>query len=621
MWKSKLYRKMKLINISLIGVLSFFAINLVFAANSKLKVMESTVCHPGSPAPVQCIPPDSPVVGYYSYLSSIVGSAKNKKTTTTVASYGSYHYFMGACTLTYTPDPSGAGGGSFSCRNDAALSNTQKPMKSFFVNDDSDVGFIGIQIDPSAASRIGSDASAWDSAATVVSNKVNQYVTKGWTLGWRGALLDFGTATTPEEQPLLSINGMKFAQAVSERVLTSTRLFIRAGIPGGLNKKPPTSGPGIPAQSYTWNFWSAVNRSTKEGCTEDDQCYMGAFIYPIYDKVAEPYIYHDLAVTNPRTQVFNMGIRDFPFQMRVVSTIAAEIEKGRLYLTTIIPPFYAVINQIQPVRYPAPSAESQKAVNVGTPYGAPFGYYQLGVTLASSTKTSPTFGTWDSTRADPILTQQAFFWGTYAKGFPESHIVATTPMPYSNTGCREKNKAFAPNCGVLVQQETNLKYNTPFTVIEIMNQYICTQFNAITFVYNNGATIKTPSEGGFCSIVDRANPKIYLTFKNLTDIIFHDGRNSVFPYRQSGFGTMIGPTLYGWQKIPFVYGYCAGDAKSHSIPGSCILIPKITEVSSGFYRPIEKIIYWLDANVSTATTPKPCYYGECPSTNAKLKGN
>lgn len=589
------------------GVNRYLLVTLLFTLSvcgfAQAVKADAVLCSPGADASA-CKPPSHPSLGIFygmppSSLKPVTNSGPG------ITNYYLSHQEYGACALTYdnTNSKYGCEGGvdprtageSLSALKAAAGNNSRL--------------FVTYTFSTSAADQVNQKNDAYNAALFIY-----QHTTQ--LTGIDGILLDYGPYLDPENTPppphsLLNPSGQKLAEELSLLLPNESMLNITGGIVGKI-----APGPGED-YSYDWNFWTAINRSNK-ACSKDSYCQMGLFIYPLYDKIVNWYPFSNLR-HDGENQAFNLDIRNFPFQMRLVSEFAAEVS-GYVYKNA---------NTHRLV------SSTLKPVSVGSQsFGPPFGYYQLGVMASGSVHTGASIFSFNKASGSALVSGSRDYWGA---NDPPSAVSPPSAMSVIGSfKCGGRLKAVS-TCEIYRQIE---QIPTPdgggvnkgdFTLQDVVNQYVCTQLNAITYVYSNYKddliVINKPKY--FCNIGEmkipnepKTDPTKLQTFDGVTartEQAIHGQPfvNVVFPFRQGdfgtkdGYGTMVGPALYRIStanatlinKCLSIYNQHGGVPTNDPwFSSNCTLLPGVGSVPQGNANgTLEMFLDWYQSNADTAS--------------------
>ncbi|MDF1796220.1 MAG: hypothetical protein P1U63_06770 [Coxiellaceae bacterium] len=582
-----------------IGMIMFLWVGGVHAGPKTI-----SVCSPSNTT--DCTPPQHPALGVFYGLPP--STTKPQLRRDSQSNYYTYTYYTntqyGACTITYADS-------KFSCKEaSVSLSEVRRSLNILTASaDDMDLNFVTFKFDGLAINQINSNAyknaaskyviPEYILAANAIVNHFNAIDTGNIT----GVLLDFGSNDNVfiSVPTLLNSKGQSLAEEVSLLLSKDKMLNITAGVVGYLPfSQDETVEVGV---SYNWNFWAAINRANRSDCSSQSKCQMGVFVYPLYNKSIDWYPFISKTGGTRVKQAFNLTIRDFPYQMRMISVFAAEVD-GVVYGGGLKSYPYV----INPIKLSAGS------------FGPPFGYYQLGVMASGTVLSVPdaentddekllygnasSYITFDSVQTTKTLTGSRNFWGgATERGYnkpPVTKIIANK--------CGKAYQS-VPNCAVFIQQElipppykskTKLPY---FTGSDILNQYICTQLNAITFIYSNKAAGSKPAQPeNFCTIEDRLLSNQPLKFKSVVTRISAvngpDLVNLVFPYQRADYGTMIGPAIYRLDSNnSSLLAKCLDQYNANKSIKGCGLIPVLNSITSTSNNSaLSNFMEWYEAN-------------------------
>ncbi|MDF1796222.1 MAG: hypothetical protein P1U63_06780 [Coxiellaceae bacterium] len=535
-----------------------------------------------------CKMPDSFSVGIFLYVTQQAANNKdnlmkdyfNDKAKLIKSTW--YLYLGGLCTLYYNAPPNSTSQSeeyNVQCINMQAMDpGSQSVIQQLNAYMDAQVWypntkyFVGVEFDDTAIGQIatGGQQSIVDAAATVndffynASDKLNA----------AGLMLDLEGSDASKTNQILSASGAAFASNLSRLMPNSAMISIFAGKPGEI------SGGG-----YTWNLWEAVNRSTKFNsqtnayeCTESDPCQMGVFIYSLYDISIGSYNYEGGSTS------FNLGIRDFPYQMKLMSNFAYQVA-NKNYLKPI------TYNQDYISENGAPSTLTAPFPN-GAEINPPFGFYQLGITASGSANNSAAYTTLSSKVADTKIIQPGY-WGSTSGTMKSMPYIKQTKCgaTYSKTDCAfYYQNQMVPSVPSSAVKKSSKDVLFP---IDITNQYLCTYLNAITYIYSNGQALPKPEY--FCSMADRDAPEYLTTFSKVFNIY-------TFPpgFLQEGYNAMVGVALYQISDLQAgLLEKCLSQYPNYST-SSCYLIPVYGTIQTAKVFPTkgtwDMFIQWLEGN-------------------------
>ncbi|MDF1759168.1 MAG: hypothetical protein P1U40_01380 [Coxiellaceae bacterium] len=592
-------------------------------ASEKKAQAAIVVCSP-SASTTACTPPLKPAFAAFTDMQS--ENTQDLLATAQATTNYTYAYLTneayGACTVTYSKDD------GYQCvpfLDKAVIKESFKKLKALGV---SNVRFIvSYRFDQSAIQQINQNNDA-DKVASFIGGKFKDHEQ------YDGILLDFGsnpnTATANSVSSLNNENGQKIAEELSFQYLPKNKMLnVAAGIPGWVEKNAGTDKGTYP-YAYTWQFWTAINRANRGDCITGSACQMGNYIYPLYNKSIDWYPFISGTNGTRLNVAFNLSAQQYPFQMRLISEMAAEVN-GYDYPNDSGDATRTVQFAIKPIQ-----------ANGGS-FGGPdstFGYYQLGV-MASGTNlvgqsgndtdsflfgTSPGYATFDSSKALPTLIKSRNYWGANdPNNAPALPAVGMTYKPV--IACGGKYKDLSGCASYRQRMEVPAPYSIHSTrkdyrVSDILNQYVCTQLNAISYVYSSKSEITQPPY--FCGIgynneatSGKANYRV-LTFDNVTKRTsgISNPVNLVFPYRQDGYQTMVGPVIYQVVSNDVkskLLNDCFTIAKGGgAIPDKCVLIPVFGSVwDGGDNSTWSMIVDWATEN--TAGSKPVSYIADLPS--------
>ncbi|MDF1759166.1 MAG: hypothetical protein P1U40_01370 [Coxiellaceae bacterium] len=505
-------------------------------------------------------------------------------------------YLGGVCTLNY--DPTKAGNCKKSTLNndfcirclhqDKALPNSTLSPEEQITNLNKIIAieswypnntkyYIGIEFGADAVKQIAKGASFSKDAADAVSNTLFPQGVSGTNLNAAGVFLDI------ESGAMLSQEGADFANALSIALPNSKSINIFAAKAGQTDKNNVASGY---KEKYEWSFWPALNRSVNTSCVNSDNpCHMGVMIPSIYDSGSLTIGFAGKNLVNDPikgTTTFNVGIIDFPYQMKLISNFAYQVGSD---------------DYLQPV----------SVASRGATISAPFGYYQLGLGASATAGNSPSYGTFDSpvVNTDKYL-KSVLYWGAANSSSPNP----SKAMPYTTMQCGGKY-ANVKNCASYRQQEQvpNEKAGTYYKLSDIMNQYVCAQLNAVTYIYSNRSLQNTPKT--FCNIYNRYYSGGYGEDQN-TPFFYDNALNQVYPYAQEGYGVaMRGVAFYQITDskaslLDTCYAKCAknftncNSGTGFQVSSSCLLIPSFYTIwNAGNNSTWDMILDWIGGNVKS----------------------
>ncbi len=557
--------------------------------------------------PSVCLPPLKQALGAFTDMGAQVGltdvDGENK----------AYAYLTadayGACKVIYL-------GGKYNCEPQQDKKAIKQSISGIEKLGVSNVKYIIVYtFDDSAILQINRNTDA-DAAARFIQSHFNDFSQ------YDGVLLDFGSNPNPangSDYSLMNTNGQALAEAVSLYIPHNKMLNVAAGIPGFLIPNADADK-GTYAYKYQWQFWSAINRANVD-CTAASHCQLGNYIYPLYNKSIDWYPFISTTQNGTKLNVaFNLGVRQFPFQMRLLSEFVAEVN-GYEYPFNSVDPSRTVKFAIKPI--------SVNGGEIGGP-GKKFGYYQIGVMASGSNLvdmtaegkpellygTSSGYATFNSTAAFSTLTNSQDYWGeNNAKSMPALPAVT---MTYSESSCGGKFKDIkgcASYRQVMAIPEPYKSHGAGenYLASDILNQYVCTQLNAITYTFSSGVSIAQPPY--FCGIgyqKDQTTGHTAYRVLNFSDVTnrISSSNNLVFPYRQAGYQAMTAAVIYrvnNSAERSQLLNYCYDQAKAGSIiPNQCILIPQFGTVWDGPNNSTwSMIINWAETNFSA---DKPAGY-------------
>ncbi|MDF1655914.1 MAG: hypothetical protein P1U34_12470 [Coxiellaceae bacterium] len=484
-----------------------------------------------------------------------------------------YIYLGGICTLNYIELAGAPSEFSVGCTQnynlDQVVSNvinvqTWAPNKKKY--------FIGLEFSPDAIETITSPAvkNGPELAAKAVNNFF--YPNGKNNPAFAGLVLDIEGSNPDGTVPLLGPKAAQFADALSAEMPNSQMLNIYAGSAGK-----------VVGDHYEWNLWSAVNRSTNTKCTIALPCQMGVFIPSIYDNpIAEVNNYPE----DGKTLQMNSSIQDFPYQMKLISNLSNQY-RGMPGNTGGAP-------TMKPITVPG----------IGS-YTAPFGYYQPALVASGSNNNSAAYYTFDDTKAKAMLAGQEY-WG------------GELPMLSGTQNCKQIRGTENEICTYFQQEAIPpeaVKGGPPvknFEPLDITNQYLCAQLNAISYVHSNGRTLDLEKkwDAHYCNIMQRGtnNAPQKLAFSYLIWGKAGSGTaaaSTIYPFVQDGYGTLAGVSLYqitdpGMQKK--IIEQCTANASGKS----CLLIPKNASIQQGVSNNTwDMFLGWLQVN---ANADRPAGY-------------
>ncbi|MDF1796223.1 MAG: hypothetical protein P1U63_06785 [Coxiellaceae bacterium] len=527
-----------------------------------------------------CKAPDQFSAGLWVYLSP--DAIKNK--TNVLKDYGAapaagsvnvtwYIYLGGICTVNYIEVTGSASGFGVGCTQnytlDQVVSNvinaqTWSPNKTKY--------FIGLEFSPDAINAITSPAVK--NGPELAAKAVNKFFYPGGKTNsaFAGLVLDIEGSNPDGTVPLLGPKAAQFADALSAEMPNSQMLNIYAGSVGKLV-----------GDHYVWNLWSAVNRSTNTNCTIASPCQMGVFIPSIYDNpIAEVKNYPE----DGKTLHMNSSIQDFPYQMKLISNLSNQY-RGMPGNTGGSP-------TMKPITVPG----------IGS-YSAPFGYYQPALVASGSNNNSAAYYTFDETKAKTMLEGQEY-WG------------GALPMLSGTQNCKQIKGTEQEICTYFQQEAIPpeaIKGGPPvnnFDSLDITNQYLCAQLNAISYVHSNGHALNLEKKWNshYCNIMQRGTNDApqKLVFSYLIWGKAGSGTaaaSTIYPFVQDGYGTLAGVSLYqitdpGMQKK--IIEQCSTNASGKS----CLLIPENATIQQGVTNNTwDMFLQWLLVN---ANADRPAGY-------------